>query len=173
MSRRSPRPGDDRGGRAEPVRRLRDAHAGDPADDAGRPALWRRGSKRSANISSAQRDDLAAAGLPADRIALDPGIGFGKRTAHNLALCPTPGGCTSWAVPCWSAIPARASLRKLLGDATADPLYGTIGVRWRWPGKGCRSSASTRWPRCVQGAAAVRGRRGMRSSAHQRRHISR
>ncbi len=29
---------------------------------------------------------LQNAGLPADRIVIDPGIGFGKTTAHNLAL---------------------------------------------------------------------------------------
>src|SRR5690606_18578039 len=28
----------------------------------------------------------AAGGLPVDRIALDPGIGFGKTAEHNLAL---------------------------------------------------------------------------------------
>ena len=28
----------------------------------------------------------AAAGVPRERIALDPGFGFGKSTAHNLAL---------------------------------------------------------------------------------------
>ncbi len=35
----------------------------------------------------AQRIELAmAAGIPRDRIAIDPGIGFGKTPAHNLAL---------------------------------------------------------------------------------------
>ena len=29
---------------------------------------------------------LTAAGLPEERIVLDPGIGFGKKTAHNMAL---------------------------------------------------------------------------------------
>jgi dihydropteroate synthase len=32
------------------------------------------------------RDALMAAGITADRIALDPGIGFGKATEHNLQL---------------------------------------------------------------------------------------
>ena len=31
-------------------------------------------------------DRLSRAGLPEDRIVLDPGIGFGKTLAHNLAL---------------------------------------------------------------------------------------
>ena len=33
-----------------------------------------------------RRDALLAAGIPHDRIAVDPGIGFGKTTAHNLEL---------------------------------------------------------------------------------------
>ena len=34
---------------------------------------------------AARRDALLAAGIAQDRIALDPGIGFGKTAAHNLA----------------------------------------------------------------------------------------
>ena len=34
----------------------------------------------------ARRDALVAAGIARDRIALDPGIGFGKTAAHNLAI---------------------------------------------------------------------------------------
>jgi len=33
-----------------------------------------------------RRDALTSAGIARERIALDPGIGFGKTTAHNLAL---------------------------------------------------------------------------------------
>jgi dihydropteroate synthase len=35
---------------------------------------------------AARRDAALAAGIAADRIVLDPGIGFGKTVAHNLAL---------------------------------------------------------------------------------------
>ncbi len=35
---------------------------------------------------AAARDTALAAGVPADQILLDPGIGFGKTQAHNLAL---------------------------------------------------------------------------------------
>ena len=38
---------------------------------------------------AARRDALVAAGIARDRIALDPGIGFGKTAAHNLALLRT------------------------------------------------------------------------------------
>ena len=33
---------------------------------------------------AARRDALIAGGIAAERIALDPGIGFGKTAAHNL-----------------------------------------------------------------------------------------
>ncbi len=33
-----------------------------------------------------RRDELVAAGIPQDRIAVDPGIGFGKTVEHNRAL---------------------------------------------------------------------------------------
>jgi dihydropteroate synthase len=39
-----------------------------------------------ATFLAARRDAAIAAGIARDRIALDPGIGFGKTLAHNLAL---------------------------------------------------------------------------------------
>jgi len=38
-----------------------------------------------------RRDALEAAGISRDRICLDPGIGFGKTHAHNLALLASAG----------------------------------------------------------------------------------
>ena len=40
---------------------------------------------------AARREAIAAAGIPRDRICLDPGIGFGKTHAHNLALMAAAG----------------------------------------------------------------------------------
>jgi dihydropteroate synthase len=39
-----------------------------------------------AGFLAARRDAALAAGIGAERIVLDPGIGFGKRVEHNLAL---------------------------------------------------------------------------------------
>jgi len=39
----------------------------------------------------ARRDVVVAAGIPLGRICLDPGIGFGKTHAHNLALMAAAG----------------------------------------------------------------------------------
>jgi dihydropteroate synthase len=75
-----------------------------------------------------RRDALAAAGIAPERIALDPGIGFGKRTAHNLALL-----CGAWRLhelgcPVLVGPSRKGFLQKVIGDPQADPLYGTIGV---------------------------------------------
>jgi dihydropteroate synthase len=46
-----------------------------------------------------RRDALLAAGIPLDRICLDPGIGFGKTHAHNLELMARAGEFLDLGVP--------------------------------------------------------------------------
>ncbi len=46
-----------------------------------------------------RRDTLVAAGIPLDRICLDPGIGFGKTHEHNLALMAHAGRFLDLGVP--------------------------------------------------------------------------
>jgi len=46
-----------------------------------------------------RRDALVAAGIPLDRICLDPGIGFGKTHAHNLELMARAGEFLDLGVP--------------------------------------------------------------------------
>ena len=43
-------------------------------------------SPRSSSFLAERAEAAVAAGIPRERIALDPGIGFGKTLAHNLAL---------------------------------------------------------------------------------------
>ena len=75
-----------------------------------------------------RRDALLAAGVEQARIALDPGIGFGKTTEHNLALLTHMGrfhalGC------CLLVGPSRKRfIGDVLGDVEADRTAGTIGV---------------------------------------------
>ena len=63
-----------------------DAHAGHAPDHAGRPALRRRGRARSASSSPSGSPGASSGASPATRIAIDPGIGFGKTLEHNLEL---------------------------------------------------------------------------------------
>ncbi len=55
-----------------------------------------------------------AAGIPKDRIALDPGIGFGKRLPHNLALLGRLGELRSLGYP----VLVGASRKSFIGHIT-------------------------------------------------------
>ncbi len=76
----------------------------------------------------ARRDALTAAGVDPARIALDPGIGFGKTTAHNLQIL-----ASAWRLHTLDCLLLVGHSRKrfiaeVLGDAEADRTAGTIGV---------------------------------------------
>ncbi len=68
-----------------------------------------------------RRDALVAAGIAQDRIALDPGIGFGKTKAHNLDLLAHVGELHQWGCP----VLVGHSRKNFLGE---DRVSGTIGV---------------------------------------------
>lgn len=75
-----------------------------------------------------RRDELVQAGIPPDRICLDPGIGFGKTADHNLALL-----CQAWRLhqlgcPVLVGHSRKRFIRQVLEQPDADPLPGTIGV---------------------------------------------
>ncbi len=74
-----------------------------------------------------RRDALVAGGIPADRIALDPGIGFGKTTAHNLALLANAWRLHELGCPILVGHSRKRFLREVLGREDADLSAGTIG----------------------------------------------
>jgi dihydropteroate synthase len=72
-----------------------------------------------------RRDALTAAGIESARIALDPGIGFGKTREHNIALLSN-----AWrfhALDCPILI-GHSRKRFIDQTAVADSLPGTIGA---------------------------------------------
>jgi len=74
----------------------------------------------------ARRDRLAAAGIEAARLALDPGIGFGKTHQHNLSLMAACWrlhalGCAVLVGPS-----GKGFIAKVIGDKTADRTAGTV-----------------------------------------------
>jgi dihydropteroate synthase len=75
-----------------------------------------------------RRDALAAAGVAPDRIALDPGIGFGKRTEHNLTLLAHASRLHELGCPVLVGHSRKGFLQKVVSQPNADPLPGTIGV---------------------------------------------
>jgi dihydropteroate synthase len=68
-----------------------------------------------------RRDCLMGAGIPQDRIAVDPGIGFGKTTEHNLQLLANAQQLHSLGCP----VLIGHSRKRFLADNRED---GTISV---------------------------------------------
>lgn len=85
---------------------------------------------------------LEAAGVARERIVLDPGIGFGKSTAHNLELLRRLGEVTPAEYP----VLVGASRKRFVGEITgvAEPGGRLVG-----------SVAAALWS-CAAGAAIVR-----------------
>jgi len=75
-----------------------------------------------------RRDALISAGIAAERIALDPGIGFGKTHEHNLTLLRECHRFHELGCPLLVGPSRKGFIGKVLGDKTADRLAGTIGV---------------------------------------------
>ena len=67
----------------------------------------------------ASADRALEAGIPAERIAVDPGIGFGKRLAHNLDLIANVGRIReSVGLP----VLVGPSRKSFLGELTGEPV---------------------------------------------------
>ncbi len=75
-----------------------------------------------------RRDELISAGISAERIALDPGIGFGKTHQHNLTLCVHASQFHRLGCPLLIGHSRKAFLGKLIGDPLADRTAATVGV---------------------------------------------
>jgi dihydropteroate synthase len=73
-----------------------------------------------------RRDALEAAGIPRDRICLDPGIGFGKTREHNIALMRHCYHLHTLDCPLLVGHSRKGFLGKLIGDKDGDRLNATV-----------------------------------------------
>jgi dihydropteroate synthase len=71
---------------------------------------------------------LEQAGIPRERIVVDPGIGFGKTAEHNLTLLRNVARLRSLGRPVLIGHSRKRFLGKLLGRPLDELLAGTIGV---------------------------------------------
>jgi dihydropteroate synthase len=71
---------------------------------------------------------LTAAGIEPGRIALDPGIGFGKTHQHNVTLLAHCYRFHELGCSVLVGHSRKGFIGKLIGDADADRTPGTIGV---------------------------------------------
>jgi dihydropteroate synthase len=105
--------------------------------------------------------ELEAAGLDPEQMVIDPGIGFGKRVEHNLALLSDLDELRSLGRP----VLVGASRKSFMGNIRRGPVNppdgeGTIpqGLPPRPPGGGSRevSTLAAHAAAIAAGAAAVR-----------------
>lgn len=75
-----------------------------------------------------RREALIAAGISPERIALDPGIGFGKTHQHNLTLLAHCRRFHELGCPLLVGHSRKGYIGKVIGDKHADRTAGTIGV---------------------------------------------
>lgn len=69
-----------------------------------------------------------AAGIPADRIVLDPGIGFGKSVAENLAILRRVGELRDLGFPLLLGASRKSVIGAVLDRPVEDRLEGTIAT---------------------------------------------
>ena len=71
-----------------------------------------------------------AAGIPEERVCLDPGIGFGKTVEHNFELIRRLDELTALGRPIVVGFSRKSSLGKLLGDpdATTGTTAASVGA---------------------------------------------
>jgi dihydropteroate synthase len=77
---------------------------------------------------AARRDACLAAGFEPQRLALDPGIGFGKTHGHNLKLLAGAWRFHALGCPLVVGHSRKGYIGKVLGDKQADRTAGTIGA---------------------------------------------
>jgi dihydropteroate synthase len=72
---------------------------------------------------------LAAAGLERERLALDPGIGFGKTAEHNLEILARLGELGRFGLPVCLGVSRKGFLGKVLGGRpVGERLAGSLAV---------------------------------------------
>ena len=75
-----------------------------------------------------RRDALVAAGIESARIALDPGIGFGKTLEHNLTLLGNAWRLHALGCPVLVGHSRKRFIGEVLGEGQTDRPAGAIGV---------------------------------------------
>jgi dihydropteroate synthase len=69
-----------------------------------------------------------AAGIGRDRLAIDPGIGFGKRLEHNLALLAAVPVLAHEGLPVMIGVSRKSMFGALLGRPVEQRLAGGVAV---------------------------------------------
>ena len=77
----------------------------------------------------ARRADAAVeAGVPRERIAIDPGFGFGKTYDHNLALLHALGDIAALGFPVLAGLSRKAMLGKITGRDAGQRVHASVAA---------------------------------------------
>jgi dihydropteroate synthase len=69
-----------------------------------------------------------AAGLPGERIVLDPGFGFGKTLQHNLQLLCHLGELSVSGLPLLAGLSRKSMVGALTGRSAAERVHGSVAL---------------------------------------------
>jgi len=75
-----------------------------------------------------RREEAVQAGVAAQRIALDPGFGFGKRGVHNRRLLAHLGELRSLGQPLLVGLSRKASLGEVTGRPVEQRLFASVAA---------------------------------------------
>jgi len=76
-----------------------------------------------------QRMDVCiAAGIPKERLLIDPGFGFGKSLAHNLTLLKELNRFKALGVPLLVGVSRKSMIGTILNKPVDDRLYGSLAA---------------------------------------------
>ena len=73
-------------------------------------------------------ENCRRAGIPAERIVLDPGFGFGKTLAHNAALLRGLDTYQDTGYALLVGLSRKSMLQKILGRPVDERLYGSLAL---------------------------------------------
>lgn len=81
-----------------------------------------------AQFLKSERQRCIVGGIAPDAIALDPGIGFGKRLEHNLQLLRELPTFTALGAPLLVGVSRKGFIGRVLGREVHERLYGGLGL---------------------------------------------
>jgi dihydropteroate synthase len=73
-------------------------------------------------------DACVAAGIPRERLVIDPGFGFGKTLEHNLALLAGLAGIADAGLPVLAGLSRKRLVGALTGRAEGERLAGSLAA---------------------------------------------
>jgi dihydropteroate synthase len=79
-----------------------------------------------------------AVGVPPERIAIDPGFGFGKTLAHNATLLNGLDALTATGLPVLVGLSRKSMIGRILDKPAGDRLYGGLALAVMAVTKGAR-----------------------------------